>query len=147
MIKSCFQWLLVLLLFTGCTPSGPPSIETTSAAFATLGERAAVLEKYVTFRRRYEALDFAINFRNNSGGVPPGPTEWDIRLIAQVPATELTNWIPAGAKSISNPDTSWLKDVPTTIDLRGLSEWYEQGRIQIGVDRAQRIIAYRNWAN
>ena len=140
-------WLLICLLFLGCTSSGPPSIQTTSAAYTTLAERIAVLERYVTFRRSYETLAFAIHYRNNSAGLTPGPSEWDIRLIAQVPAAEFADWIPAGAKPPVKPDTGWFKDVPTEFELSGLSEWHELGRVQVGIDRVQRIIAYRHRAD
>jgi hypothetical protein len=139
---------IVLVLLSGCSRSGPDSIDTTSAEFTSLQKKIEVVERYVKFRRAYETLDFAITYSNNSGGMVPGPSDWDIRLIATVPEAEIQDWIPPGVKS-SSVDSEWLKSVPTSLDLSGLNEWYkdEDGHRISGIDRQRRIIAYRIWKN
>jgi hypothetical protein len=136
--------VLALSLLTGCKPSGPASTHTTSGKFQTLAERTALLNQYVSFRRNYETLDFDIDYQNNGGGGVPGPSDWDIRLIATVPASEVGAWIPVGAKRrTTTPSVDWLKSVPTTLDLSGLDEWYGNDKQTVGIDRQRRIIAYR----
>jgi hypothetical protein len=75
-------------LLAGCGSSAPPSIDTTSDAFETLGDKVTVLERHVTFRRTYRSLEFYLDYKNGTGMVP-GPSEWDIGLIATVSADEL----------------------------------------------------------
>ena len=133
----------VTVLLAGCNPSGPATTKTTSAAFATVAERAKFLHRYVTFRRTYETLDFDISYHNNGGGMAPGPSDCDVRLVATVPSAELEAWVPAGANLAIAADTSWLKSVPTTLDLSGVREWYADGRRMVGIDRANRIVVYR----
>jgi hypothetical protein len=138
--------LVTVLLLAGCkpgAPTGPATTKTNSAAFATLAERTKFLNGYVTFRRNYETLDFDITYQNNGGGMTPAPSDWDIRLVATVPAAEVQGWVPASAGTATAPDTTWLKSVPTTINLSGVSEWYVDGERTVGLDRSNRIVVYR----
>lgn len=134
--------LAVALLLAGCTPGGPATTRTNSSSFATVAERARFLHEYVSFRRTYESLDFDIMYQNN-GGMVPGPSDWDVRLVATVPAAELQAWVPAGVSAASAPDTDWLAAVPTALDLSGVSEWYVDGSRVVGIDRTKRIVVYR----
>lgn len=123
--------------------SGPASTKATSAAYATVAERVKFLNEYVKFRRTYETLDFDIMYQNNGGGMVAGPSDWDVRLVATVPAAELQAWVPTGVNASTAPDAAWLKSVPTTLDLSGVSEWYIDGSRVVGIDRAKRIVVYR----
>jgi hypothetical protein len=138
--------LAVALLISGCKSSGPASTQTNSSGFPTVAERAKFLHQYVTFRRTYETLDFDISFLNGDG-MAPGPSEWDIRIVATVPDSELRDWVPAGVNTsikANTVDTEWLRSVPTTLNLSGVSEWYVSGNRVVGIDRARRIVVYRS---
>lgn len=136
-------FFLLTFFLVGCKPSGPTSTKITSATYATVAERTKVLNEYVTFRRSYETLDFDIMYQNNGGGTIPGPSDWDIRLVATVPGSELQAWVPTGVTASSAPDITWLQSVPTTLDLSGVSEWFIDGSRVVGIDRARRIVVYR----
>lgn len=140
---ACVALALTMLSTAACKPSGPPSGKTTSAGITTLAARVKTLHEYVKFQRTYETLDFDIDYHNNGGGLVPGPSDWDIRIVATVPASQLSDWIPAGATPSSGSDTEWLKTVPTALDLSGVTEWYVQGSKTVGLDRARRIVVYR----
>ena len=84
--------------------TGPPSTRSSSADLETLAQKVAFLESYVTFRRSYEALDFDIFYANNSGGLLPGPSDWDLRLRAVVPADEMGDWT-RGMEKVEAPVT------------------------------------------
>jgi hypothetical protein len=71
----------------------------------------------VNFRRTYEELEFAISFNDGGSGRVPGPTEWDIRLLAKVPKA------------------------PPKLEGFG---WATAGDRIVGIDRKQRVVAYRN---
>jgi hypothetical protein len=89
--------LLLAGLLTGCSsnaPSGPASVAETSETRPRLEDRVEFIERYVTFRRTYRKLAYAVDYQNNSGGMVPGPSDWDIRLVAVVPAEEIDDWIP-----------------------------------------------------
>lgn len=141
-------FLLLFVLFTGCSSgvrSGPPTIDETSLERQTLADRVTFVEQYVTFQRTYHQLQYDIEYHNNGGGMMPGPSDWDIKLVAIVPVEELEQWIPEGiTKSKQNPH-AWLSDVPGEIPTAGITEWYvERNSVMIGIDRENSIVAYRN---
>ena len=105
------------------------------------------VEQFVTFRRSYTQLEYDIQFQNNGGGRLPGPSDWDVRLVAEVPVAEIDDWLRAGPGKLSaKPELAWLADVPGTIDTSGISEWYGDGKVTVALDRAKRVVAYRNLA-
>lgn len=137
-----------MLFFVGCTPTGSSSTNTTSDAFQTLAAKVEFLERYVTFRRSYESLDFHIRFEVSGVVSVPGPSDYDVRLCAQVPVEQLDLWIPSGIKPSSNvPDLEWLTSVPGNHDVSGISEWFVDHRKIIGLDRKRNIVVYHAWSN
>lgn len=138
--------VLVAASVSGCGgPGGPASTDTLSASIPTPAERVAFLERYVTFRRHYRELDFRVAYRNGGGGPVPGPSEWDIRIVAVVPPEELKEWVPAGATAIPTADRAWLDGVPGAERAEGIAEWYVGPGSVVGVDRGRSVVAYRRW--
>ena len=135
--------MLIAVLVAGCGQSGPPSTNTSSARFATLAEKVAFLQEYVRFKRTYRQLDFAIRYTNNSGGMVPGPSEWDVRIVAVVPPSELGAWT-SGLRPAPSPDTGWLAGAPTPIDHSGVTQWFHKGGLVVGVDKGKSVVVYRN---
>lgn len=151
LVRSCYavcvRHLAVAILFAwifvGCKPDGdgPPTTRTLSSEIPTLAERIALLNRYVTFRRNYESLDFDITYLKN-GGRLPGPSEWDLRLVAIVPEAELQAWVPSGVAFSPSAEVEFLKTVPTTIDYSTIREWYVDQHHVVGLDRAKRVVVY-----
>lgn len=138
--------LLAAFALVGCGgPTGPASTDTSSDALPSLAARVEFLERYVTFRRGYSDLGFHIVFHNN-GGMVPGPSEWDIRLVAAVPPTELAAWVPPGLAATPSADTHWLAGVPGEGQAAGIREWYTGPGLVVGIDREHSVVAYRRWA-
>jgi len=133
------------LLIAGCAQpqSGPPSTNTTSAQFAQLADKIAFLEQYVQFRRSYQQLDFCVQYSNNAGGTVPGPSEFDVRIVAVVPSAELNVWTSGLAKAVP-PDAGWLTDVPTQIDYFGVKQWFQKGGLTVGIDPKKSVVVYRH---
>jgi hypothetical protein len=144
--KTMHAVVLLAIVLSGCSRKapGPASVTETSVARNGLADRVRFLENYVTFRRRYEELDYAIEYQNNAGGMVPAPSDWDIRLIAVVPKADLEAWVPAGAEKKDGPSPVWLTELPGTIERDGFTEWYHKSETVIGVDRKRSIVAYRN---
>ena len=130
----------------GCSssPSGPASVEETSAARADLRDRIQFIERYVAFRRDYKNLEYEVSYQNNEDGMVPGPSDWDIRLIAAVPPGAVDLWISANLQRIDGSQPQWLGDLPGSIEKNGITEWYKNGGTEIGIDRERSIVAYRN---
>lgn len=137
---------IFLVVFCGCSdpPSGPQSVVETSAARPKLVDRVKFIENYVKFRRNYEKLEYDVVYQNNGGGRVPGPSDWDIKLLAVVPADEVSEWIPPSAAAAEAQPPAWLTDMPGDIPVAEVTEWYHWGGADIGVDRTNSAIAYRN---
>jgi len=139
--------LLTAIALAGCSgPSGPPSTDTSSDDLPSLERRIEFLDRYVTFRRGYCDLSFHIAYRNNGGGLVPGPSEWDIRLVAAVPAAELAAWVPPDLAPTPSADMQWLVGVPGDGHADGIREWYTSPGLVVGIDRERSVVAYRRWA-
>ena len=139
--------VILCLLMLGCSrQSGPPSTSSTYTPSQSLKQRIDFVEKYVAFRREYEELEYAIDFQNNSGFVP-APSDWDVKIIAKVPAATVGEWIK-NSQTIPYGKWNWHTTTATNIDTSGINAWYTAGSsITIGVDRANSVIAYRNSSN
>jgi len=109
-----------------------------------LADRIQFLEKYVTFRRTYEKLDYEIMYQNNGGGMVSAPADWDIRLIAVVPETEIDDWVPAEKEKSDPSAPAWLEGLPGGIERQGITEWYRKSGTTVGVDRERSTIVYRS---
>ena len=140
-------FLLLAALLTGCSPnprSGPKTVSETSASRPKLEDRIAFIEQYVTFTRTYLYLEYDVEYHNNGGGMVPGPSDWDIKILAVVPADEIDEWIPTGAQRTDRNPPSWLNAMPDTISTNEIAEWYAKGNSVVGIDRTNSIIVYRN---
>lgn len=125
--------------------SGPETIHLTAeqAELLPLAQRVSTLERYVTFRRHYESLDVRhIQYMNNGEGLAPGPSDWDIFFVAQVPQEELEAWVPEGGSPGEAPD--WLDTLPEALRPGDEARWYLAGSVSIGIDATRRLIVYRN---
>lgn len=144
------QILLALFLLVplfGCSeeePTGPPSVQEKSFDKEPLNHKIAFVEHYVSFRRKYLALEYDIAYHDNSSGVP-GPADWDIRLLAQVPTGELTLWQPPKLSPVKQALPKWVQTMPGKIPQAGLSEWYLERGLEVGLDRKAGIVAYRSF--
>src|ERR1700749_2803184 len=95
--------LKLLIACSRAQSGGAPSTNPTSDAFATLDEKVAFLERYVTFRRHYEQLEYGVFYQNNGQGCVPGPGGWNISIIARVPSRELAEWTDDAEPSAQQP--------------------------------------------
>lgn len=139
--------ICLLVALAGCgKPSGPETTDTLSSSLPTLRERVAFLQRYVPFRGEFRRLGFHVLYRNNGGGLVPAPSDWDIRIVAVVPAEELPRWIPAGVPMAPPPDLTWLAGVPESERAAGMSEWYVEPNRVVGVDRVRSVVVYRSRA-
>ncbi len=138
--------LIVFLVIVGCGGKKSKTTDTDSAGFSTLGEKQTFLEQYVNFRRNYEELEFDVSYIDGGDGRVPGPTEWDIRVLAKVPADDIDEWI-SGMKQTTSPDSSWVSSIPNAPTNLDAFKWYQDGRKLVGSRPDDRIVLYRNLAN
>jgi hypothetical protein len=141
--------VIIVAVLAGCSlnaQSGPQAVMETSTARPQLKDRVEFIEQYVTFKRDYLKLEYDVMYRNNSGGMVPGPSDWDIKILAVVPTNKIDAWIPPGGKSTVKRPPKWLTAMPANISTTNVNvtEWYQASGVEIGVDRSTSTIAYRN---
>lgn len=133
--------LLLVISCAGARSDAPASTNTTSTAFPTLDEKVAFLERYVAFRRHYLELEYGIFYQDNARGCVPGPSDWDISIVARVPPNELSAWGEGMTRVESQPPE--LIGLGSQLDTRGVGEWYEGPGKVVGLDRDAGLIVYR----
>lgn len=139
--------LLALILTLNLVSCGKgKSTNTTSTTFSTVAEKQEFLERYVQFRRSYEELHFRISFIDGDSGMAPGPTEWNIRLLAAVPSNEIDQWID-GLSATTTPKLDWILDIPNAPTDFSNFKWYQDDKRTVGVNRVDRIVLYWNHAS
>ena len=93
------------------------STETRSADFRTDAEKLAFLDQYLVFHSAVEATEFFIVYRDNSTGLVPGPSDWDIRAVLKLDRADVPRWT-GGMQQVAadSVDLSWgyalLSDEP-----------------------------------
>ena len=152
---SSIALLITLGFCSACTRSDSTSTatsgttDTDSTKFATLAEKQEFLERFVTFRRSYEELEFRIFVPDENPRSIPGPNDWNIRVAATVPADELDDWIkemPEAEEQESRREARWISEIPNApTDLSNFS-WYQKARVTVGIDRESNTVLYWNSA-
>ena len=99
----------------------------------------------MNFRRSYEDLHFRLSFIDGESGVVPGPTEWNIRLLASVPAEEIGQWID-GLGAVESTDLDWVSYIPNAPADPSQFKWYQDDKRTVGLDRVDRTVLYWNHA-
>jgi hypothetical protein len=141
--------ICILLIVSGCetdsSSSGPPTANETSETTTALADRVKFIEQYVRFRREYEDLEYSVVYQNNgTGRGVPGPSDWDIRLVAIVPPEQIREWVPADAVEATALEAEWLETTAKKIDVSSINQWYINGNTSIGIDRDNSIVAFRS---
>lgn len=136
--------LQACLLLGACGGRGGLTADMDSGSIPCGEDRMAFISGYVPAGRSFEDVQFSISYHDNSGGPVPGPSDWDIRLVAVVPDSQLDLWT-AGLAPCDSPDTSWLSSVPGGIPRDRLDEWFAGPGATAGLDRAGRVVAWRSW--
>ncbi len=86
------------LLVTACQPlSTVPAAksrttDTYSRDFSSSAAKIAFLQEYLSTPSDILATEFHIVFHDNSGGLVPGPSGWDIQAVIKVAPLDLSRW-------------------------------------------------------
>ena len=142
-MKTLLLLLLTFILY-GCSESR--TISKGSDAFTTLEQKIGLLKKYVNLNgKNFKTLDYHIIYQDNSTGMVPGPSDWDICIIAEIPETEISVWIEGLKTLTEHPNMDGFERVSTKIDYTKINEWYHlSGSSFVGLNRKKRILVYRS---
>ena len=133
--------LIVASKLTEHEPCLPPSTAMVSSSIATFDERINFIQTYLTFDRDYEQLEFSVFYKNNGCGSLPGPSDWDIKLLAKVPVEALPLW--TDGLTPATEAGHWISGIADEIDVSGIDSWYRTSGKVVGIDQENSIVAYR----
>ncbi len=87
--------LLVLLLPVHAQRTATPDLSTNtqSSAFTTPEERLAFLERYLNFQSEPRNAQYHLVYKDNSQGSPPGPSDWDFRIVLWLEPADVSLWL------------------------------------------------------
>jgi hypothetical protein len=135
-------WWLLFLVFLAAACSGSPTADLTtdtkSTALVTEAEQIQFLSQYVTLKSAVTATEFHIIYHDNSGGLLPGPSDWNIQAVMQV--EDVAPWIE-GKTQLDSADFTWA-DSFLTDELRPTSQstYYTSQTTTIAVFAPELII-------
>ena len=134
--------LFFILLLASCGKKNK-STKTLSSEFLTLAEKQDFLEDYVTYRRSYQELHFNLSYLDGGSGLVPGPTEWNVRLFATVPAEQLDKWTN-GLSQTSTPELDWISDIPQAPKDVSSYQWHQDNGVTVGIHKEENKVLYWN---
>jgi hypothetical protein len=151
LIKIVGQWWIrkgvlvaVVLCLAACgrTAASDFSTDTQSSQLSTEAEQIAFLGKYVNLKSAVSQTEFHIIYHDNSGGLVPGPSDWDIQAIMLV--EDIALWT-AGKTQIDTADFTWA-DSLLTEPLRPASQptYYTNQTTTLAVFEPEQIIYLRS---
>ena len=95
-------FLLFSYLLAGCSlkPLPSPAInkesslstDTWSSAFRSVEEKLLFLAKYMEMPSEVQDAEYHIVYHDNSGGMIPGPSDWDIRVALVIEPDNIYLW-------------------------------------------------------
>ena len=84
--------LLISILYIGCGAKDR-STDTRSKTFTTDEQKIDFLKKYVRLYSSVKATEFHIIFHDNSTGLVPGPSDWDIKVALLIESADIYKWL------------------------------------------------------
>jgi hypothetical protein len=84
-------------------PLGSLTTDTDSRSLPDKQQRLAFLARYLRFKSPIEDAEFIVRYQDNSKGMVPGPSDWDILAVLQVERQASAwhaGWVPCPTKSL-----------------------------------------------
>lgn len=83
------------------------STDTHSKQFATDTAKIQFLKRYLSFPTAVEAAEFHVVYHDNSGGMVPGPSDWDMQVVLKVAPQDLSAWTHNLKVTSEQQDLAW----------------------------------------
>ena len=93
--KRILLLLVFLLLPAHAQRTAAPDLSTNtqSSSFATSEARLAFLARYLNFRSGPKDAQYHLFYKDNSQGFPPGPSDWDMRIVLWLEPADVSLWL------------------------------------------------------
>jgi hypothetical protein len=144
-LKSISGLLLIFILMSACGVTDNASSRTTDTRSSDLGgeaEQINFLGQYVTLRSAVSETEFHIVYHDNSGGLVPGPTDWDIQSVMWV--EDVSAWI-GDKEMVDSADFSWVESlVDDSVRPSSQPVYYANSSTTIAVFEPEKLIYFRS---
>src|SRR5687768_12416748 len=87
------------VLGVGCKSEPSRTTDTSSRSLPDLGAKVEFLKKYRPLPSKVDGLEFHVRYHDNSGGLVPGPSDYDIRIAARMAPGDLEAWVQGCTKA------------------------------------------------
>ena len=113
--------IIVLLLTLTCVifaqraQEADLSTSTQSTSFATAAERVGFLDRYLMFPSQPKDAHYQLFYQDNSVGFPPGPSDWDMRIVVYIEPADSDLWLKNMKQVDKLENFGWLLDLIGTV--------------------------------
>ncbi len=99
------------------------STDTTSTAFSSSEERIHFLDTYLNFPSPIKDAHYHIVYFDNASSFPPGPSDWDIRIVIWLEPQNVPLWLE-GMKEISELEDqfTWVTEFDAGLEPEALTD-------------------------
>lgn len=130
-------FIVTMMTILSCSSELSLTTNTHSSSFQKIEEKIDFLNKYINIESSYAELDYHIIYHDNSAGLVPGPSDWNIMIKATIKPLDIQNWVK-DAQKIKHPNFHF-----SNINYDPDSyQWYRRGEAIIGVDYNNNEIVY-----
>ena len=142
--KIALLLVALLVLFAGCATGSRNKTMTTdtySSSFTDHDEKMDFLKKYVVLFSPVEDAEYHIQYQDNSTGLIPGPSDWDMRVILKIALTDIPLWLDGFEEiPLETVDLGWWAGLSSETlsyeDLQGGAAYARTG------DHGVAVVAY-----
>lgn len=133
---------LILTCLVSCSSVPSRTTDTHSSTLPDLAAREQFLKDYAKLPTAVEDLAFQVVYHDNSEGLP-GPSDWDIQVVAKVTQADLATWTIGLTPSENSSAFEWVSKV-SGWTFESEPEFYLKDGVETIVFAPDRVVA-RRW--
>jgi hypothetical protein len=129
----------------------PAAMATDTRSASLQGDPAKLdfLKKYLRLPTEVQATEFHIAYHDNSKGMVPGPSDYDLRVVVKVPPDKVSQWVAEMGQPTAPFDVAWAYELlPKEERWRIASPptYYQRDRVQVVTFEPEGIVFKRVWS-
>jgi hypothetical protein len=128
----------------------PAAMATDTRSAALQGDRAKLdfLKKYLRLPTEVQATEFHITYQDNSKGMVPGPSDYDLRVVVKVSPDKVPQWSAEMGQPTAPFDVAWAYELLPKEDrwrITSTPVYYQRERVQVVTFAPEGIVFKRVW--
>ena len=110
--------ILACVIYAQRSQEADLSTSTQSTSFATAAERVRFLDRYLTFPSQPNDAHYQLFYQDNSVGFPPGPSDWDMRIVVYIKPADSDLWLKDMKQVYKLENFDWFLELIETEQSR-----------------------------